>query len=90
MENGNSKLVTMNDPTEERALREGWKNARKELPPSCINVLLAFEDHWNQVVGFYGGDAWWETSAHDLNSKIEGAPPRWWHQIPAVPHRLHD
>jgi hypothetical protein len=73
---------------EARALNDGWKSVAAGHPPECKNVLLAFDDHWNAVVGFWSCTGWWETSAHDVNSKIEGMPPTWWHDIPDVPHRL--
>lgn len=64
-----------------------WKLVHEELPGEYRNVLLAFADHWNQVVGFYCGKGkWYETSAHDNNSEIKGTAPHWWAPIPKVPH----
>jgi hypothetical protein len=46
-------------------------------PPEYVNVLLAFEEHWNQVVGFRSGNKYLETSAHDHNSEIGDPQPKW-------------
>ena len=63
------------------------KGDNKVPPPEYRNVLLAFKEHLNQVVGFYCGKGeWYETSAHDYNSKIEKPGPDWWSEIPEVPH----
>ena len=63
------------------------KGDNKVPPPEYRNVLLAFKEHSNQVVGFYCGKGeWYETSAHDNNSKIEKPGPDWWSEIPEVPH----
>jgi len=64
-----------------------WILILDEKPPIHENVLFAFEDHWNQVVGFRGGEnEYWETSAHDNNSRIIGSGPMWWQHIEQVPH----
>lgn len=59
----------------------------RDNPPVYKNVLFSFEDHWNQVVGFYCGKGkYYETSAHDHNSEIAKPGPKWWTEIPQVPH----
>lgn len=70
-----------------------WKSISEEPPPYYRNVLLAFKEHFNQVVGFRTGghgkrksDEYWETSAHDHNSKIEKPGPDWWMDVDEVPH----
>ncbi len=66
---------------------EQWTLVADEKPPSGRNVLLAFEEHWNPVVGFYCClNEFFETSAHDHNSRIVGKGPKWWMSIPRVPH----
>lgn len=62
-----------------------WIAVKERKPPVYANVLLAFEHHWNQVVGFYCGDGWYETSADDHNSRCK-SKPTWWTPIPQVPH----
>lgn len=66
-----------------------WKPVTKDSPPvSYHNILFAFREHWNQVVGFRSGvDEFYETSAHNNNSRIFGEPPDWWCEIPEAPHR---
>ena len=77
-----------------------WTLLSKKMPEVHRNVLLAFESHWNPVVGFYcgkkqiisragcrdGNDYFYETSANDHNSEIVGEQPKWWTEIPEVPH----
>lgn len=69
-----------------------WKSVAEEKPQVYRNVLVAFVDHWNQVVAFYcgkdrnGRESWCETSAHDYNSPIKAPMPTWWTEIPQVPH----
>ena len=63
-----------------------WNVVSKEKPPIFCNVLLAFAEHWNQVVGFWTGKEFYETSAHDHNSRIVKPNPQWWAEVPAVPH----
>jgi hypothetical protein len=64
-----------------------WKLITKDEPSVYHNVLFAFEEHWNQVVGFRTGpDEYYETSAHDNNSKIQPPNPKWWMKIQEVPH----
>ncbi len=65
-----------------------WKLVTEEEPPLYQNVLLAFVEHWNQVVGFRTNRGeYWETSAHDHNSRIQAPGPTWWMEIGEVPHR---
>jgi hypothetical protein len=67
-----------------------WKLVSELKPPTYRNVLFAFKEHWNQVVGFRslrgGNDMYHETSAHDNNSEISKPYPHWWMEIPQVPH----
>ena len=64
-----------------------WKLVSKEKPPTLVRVLLAFQEHWNQVAGYrVGADEYWQTNARAGNSKIEGVQPKWWRPIPEVPH----
>ena len=66
-----------------------WKLIAKEKPSVYKNVLFAFEGHWNQVAGFYCGKSEYrETHAHGPNTKIIEGGPKWWTEIPEVPHRL--
>ena len=69
-----------------------WVLVEFRKPPLHRNVLLAFEEHWNQVVGFYCGkdksgkvDRWYETSAETHNGEFK-TQPKWWAEIPEVPH----
>jgi hypothetical protein len=65
-----------------------WRSVKETEPPIFVNVLFAFKEHWNAVVGFKtDANEFYETSAHDNNSKIEGAGPDWWVPIQEVPHR---
>ncbi len=67
-----------------------WIAVLERKPGIYVNVLLAFEHHWNQVVGFYcGEDEWYETSADDNNSRTR-SKPKWWAPIPQVPHYAGD
>lgn len=64
-----------------------WREIVEDELPYYRNILLAFEHHWNQVVGFYCGKGeYYETSANDNNSKITGPKPKWWMEIEEVPH----
>ena len=91
-----ARVATPNATTPDRSLRGSeephWILVEFRKPPLYRNVLLAFEDHWNQVVGFYCGkdksgkvDRWYETSAETHNSEFK-TQPKWWMSIPQVPH----
>lgn len=67
-----------------------WKLISEYKPSPYVNVLLAFNGHWNQVVGFLSpGEKllFYETSAHDCNTPIADPQPKWWTEIPEVPHK---